>query len=224
MNPEARREAIRAIGSRLEQRDLDVYAKHGKDPAEPVLGGGAPDARICVFGRDPGKDEIKLGANFVGAAGKKLREGLHRRLRGDAAYDFDAGMRAGERVFWANTVPYKPIGNKPWPMAVVRALRPMVLDLLATEWRGDQILALGDVAFAWFGLDDPALAAAIEAHKLREDRFASSLPVRIGGRVVQVHPLPHPSPLNATWLPKFPGLLDGRLGAIGFSESGWRMP
>ena len=34
-------------------------------------------------------------------------------------------------------------------------------------------------------------------------------------RALRLRPLPHPSPLNATWAPAFPGLLDRALAAVG---------
>jgi uracil-DNA glycosylase len=215
-------ERLRELGATLAGRDLAVYEAAGKDPSEPVLGLGPREARVCLFGRDPGKDEIKVGVPFVGAAGKLLRKGLHQALFGRPATTFEERMAVQDYFFWANMVPFKPLGNKAWPVSIVRSFRPPILELLSQSWAGTDVLCLGDGAFKWFGLDDRAVRDAMDAHWARPDRYESHLEVDLGGRRVRLHPLPHPSPLNATWLPKFPGLLDARLRAVGISQDRWR--
>ena len=215
-------ERLRALGSGLEKRDLAVYEAAGKDPCEPVLGLGRRECRVAVFGRDPGRDEIKVGVPFVGAAGKLLRNGMFRALFGREAATAEDRMSVQDYFFWANMVPFKPLGNKAWAISTVRAFRPAVLELLTDAWDGTDVLCLGEGAFAWFGLDDRAVKDALAAHWEREDRYEAHVEVAIGSRTVRLHPLPHPSPLNAAWLPKFPALLDARLRAIGISKDRWR--
>ena len=154
-----------------------------------------------------------------------MRDGLHRALHGTDCPDFDASVAVGEAVFWANTVPYKPIGNKVWPVRTRRACRPYVADLLVHHWAGRDCIALGRVAFDWFGLDDRAVRERLKAFWTRDDRYAASIEVPLVApdgteKAVRVHPLPHPSPLNATWYTRFPGLLDDRLAALGVGRGG----
>jgi uracil-DNA glycosylase len=155
---------------------------------------------------------------FIGAGGQKVRHGLHRRLHGSDCPDFEASVVVGEAVFWANTVPYKPLGNKVWSVKTRRACQPFVADLLVHHFVGDHILTLGRVAFDWFGLSDRAVRQELAFHWRREDRFTSSIAVPVVAgettRTLTLHPLPHPSPLNATWYKRFPGLLDARLAAL----------
>ena len=44
--------------------------------------------------------------------------------------DLDTSIEVGRRVFWANTVPYKPIGNKAWSVRVKRRFVPYIRELL----------------------------------------------------------------------------------------------
>jgi uracil-DNA glycosylase len=223
MTPEQRHQALVELGRRLDGRDLEAYASFGKDPDEPVIGGGDPLARIAMVGRDPGRDEIRHGLPFVGAGGQKVRAGLHRALFGGPPPNFEASIEAGQYVFWANMVPYKPLGNKAWPPAVVRAFAGPMGDLLATGWQGTEVITLGDGAFKWFAhLGAPDTRALLDAHWASPDRFETSVAILLGGRAVRLHPLPHPSPLNATWTTRFPGLLDARLRALGLNKDHWR--
>lgn len=228
MTPEQRDAGLRALGHALEGRDLECYATFAKDPCAPILGAGDPSARICCFGRDPGRDEVRHGEPFVGAGGQKLRAALHRVLFGADPPDFDASLRAGRHVYWANMVPFKPLGNKAWPPRVLRAFRPYVADLLVHDWRGTDVICLGEGAFRWFGLDDRDDAARLAAHWARDDRFETSIAVTLrapdgAARGLTLHPLPHPSPLNATWTPHFPRLADARLRSLGLGPDSWRV-
>lgn len=227
MTPDDRRLGLRALGHDLAGRDLEVYAQHHRDPDEPILGEGPADARVALFGRDPGRDEVRMGIPFVGAGGQKLRAGLHRAVFGGDPLDADAAMKVQPFFFWANTVPYKPLGNKAWSTKIIRAFRPYIADLLLTAWSGTDVICLGQGSFDWFGLDAPkAVRQALDAHWEREDRYTSSVevPLTASGvtRTVRLHPLPHPSPLNATWLPRFPGLLDARMRDLRVTRESWR--
>lgn len=147
--------------------DLPAYAALGRDWRVPVFGLGPADAPLCVFGRDPGRTEVAHQLPFVGRGGQLLRAGLHRRRLGlnDEADEvpapsFDESVAAGASVFWLNTVPYKPVGNKTWPMAVKRRFQPLVAELLLHAWQGRTVIVLGREAFFWFGIDQPAQTIA----------------------------------------------------------------
>ena len=79
------------------------------------------------------------------------------------------------------------------------------------------LITLGREAFLWFGIgQSKAERARIEAFWQRPDRFESAIAVTLAApegpaRTFDIHPLPHPSPLNATWYKRFPGLLAQRL-------------
>ncbi len=219
--PAAQLDAFRAEAERTAGIDLAAYAAHGRDWRDPVLGLGPAGAPLCIFGRDPGRTEVERGLAFVGRGGQLVRAALHRRRFGaDApAPTFDESLAAGDGVFWLNTVPYKPVGNKAWSMAVKRRFQPLVADLLLGAWRGHDVIVLGREAFFWFGIGQaPATAAALEAFWGRDDRHAATLAIeyRHAGRArtLRLAPLPHPSPANAAWFGRFPGLLAARLQAL----------
>ena len=227
MTPEARREAFRALAAGLDRIDREVYDALGKDPLEPVMGEGDRRARVCMFGRDPGRHEVEHGQPFVGAGGQKIRQGLYAHLHGAPLPDFAASLEVGRYVFWANTVPYKPLGNKVWSAKVRRAFAPYVRDLLVHGWQGEHIIVLGRVAFDWFGHDKDT-AQRLKAHWASEACFETPVPVTLtapdgASRQVAVHVLPHPSPLNATWAPRFPGLLAACLDRVGLGADTWRI-
>jgi uracil-DNA glycosylase len=201
--------------------DVDAYDKVGRDPLEPLIGGGSEAAALGFFGRDPGKDEVQHLEPLIGAAGQLVRAGVHRALHGCDPPDFAASQGIARDVFFSNTVPYKPVGNKAWSMAVKRRFRPVIASYLVDRWTGEDLITLGNVAFHWFGLDAGRdEGRRLEAFFAREDRYEASLEVEIRSplsdraRTLTLHPLPHPSPLNATWYKRFPALLDARLSAL----------
>lgn len=209
-------ERIQAEASKGEMDvDVDVYAAAGKDPTWPILNGsGDPTARLAVFGRDPGRHEVIHGEPFIGAGGQLVRKALHEAAFQEPCPDLAGSIRAGQRIFWANTVPYKPTGNKAWSVKVKRRFVPFITEVLVHRWQGDQLITLGNVAFDWFRLADKTLGPTLKAFWAREDRYRASLTITLHGKDITVHPLPHPSPLNATWYPKFPGLLRARLDQL----------
>ncbi|MHC4952755.1 MAG: uracil-DNA glycosylase family protein [Planctomycetota bacterium] len=197
--------------------DLAAYEAAGLDPTEPVLlGSGSLAARIGVFGRDPGRTELELREPFIGKGGQLIRAGLHRARTGEEQCNLDASINAGRSVFWANTVPYKPLGNKAWSVAVKRRFLPLIRRFLVEHWRGTELLTCGNVAFDWFGLAVPDLRPRLREFWTRPDRYEASLAVELDGKRITLHPLPHPSPLNATWYPRFPGLLRARLETLDY--------
>ena len=60
------------------------------------------------------------------------------------------------------------------------------------------------------------LGPVIKDFWARDDRYEAVLEVELAGKRIRLHPLPHPSPLNATWYPRFPALLDARLASLGW--------
>ena len=195
--------------------DTSVYAAAGIGPTTPVLlGSGSLSARVGFFGRDPGRHEVLAQEPFVGAGGRLIRSGLHRLHHGSDCPDDAAALRVGRAYFWGNTVPFKPVGNKVWSVKIRRRFVPMITDLLVNHWQGDQLITLGSVSFDWFRLADPALRDPTRAFWKRADRYTASLTVTLAGKAITLHPLPHPSPLNATWYPRFPALIDARLRAL----------
>jgi len=219
--PADRLAAFRAEAGHTSGIDLPAYAADGRDWRDPIFGLGPPQAPLCIFGRDPGRTEVAHGQPFVGRGGQLVRAALHRQLHGAQAQapSFDEALAAGAQVFWLNTVPYKPVGNKAWPMAVKRRFQPLVAALLMDLWHGGTVLALGKEAFFWFGIgQDAAVQTALDAFWAREDRYTATLSIdyRHGGRsrILALAPLPHPSPANAVWFARFPGLLAARLAQL----------
>jgi uracil-DNA glycosylase len=164
-----------------------------------------------------------LGVNVVEresarALDHELRRQLRAALGGDAP-DEAAAIRVGRAVFWANTVPFKPIGNKAWSVPVQRRFAPAMARLVLDLWTGSDLITCGNAAFDWIGLVEPQLAPALAAFWARGDRYEASLALEVRGRALRLHPLPHPSPLNATWYRRFPGLLDARLQALGWPDA-----
>ena len=210
------REAFRKEARRGDMSvDTAVYEAYGLPTTEPVLlGSGRLTSRLGIFGRDPGRTEIEHREPFVGKGGQHIRNGLHRACHGGDCPSFEASVEIGKPVFWANTVPYKPLGNKAWSVGIKRRFLPIVEELLVHHWQGHDLITCGRVAFFWFGLADKSLKPALEKHWSRPDRFETSLEVQLGEKAFRLHPLPHPSPLNAVWYRHFPALIDQRLHCL----------
>jgi len=210
-------QGFRSLAADLEGVDLEVYKAYKRDPLDPVIGEGNPDSPLAFFGRDPGRDEVQYHMPFIGAGGQKVRTTLYSHLYKMEMPDFEASIQVGSHFFWANTCPYKPLGNKAWSMKVKKAFQPLVADLLVHLWHGKHIITLGREAFLWFAINqDKSVKQQLEAFWEREDRFETSTEVTLHAqdgsqRKVKLHPLPHPSPLNATWYKRFPDLLAARL-------------
>lgn len=215
--PDDQKLVLRELASELTGIDTAVYDSCGKDPLEPIVGLGDPDCRVGFFGRDPGRDEVEHGLPFIGAGGQKVRRALYRHLYGEEMPDFDASVEVGRHFFWINTVPYKPVNNKAWSMKVKRGFQPFVADLLVKSWHGSEVITLGREAFLWFAINQPKdVKERLEAFWARDDRFTESTQVSLTAcdgsqREFRLHPLPHPSPLNAVWYRHFPDLLERRL-------------
>lgn len=210
-------QAFRDLARLTDGIDAEAYQRYGKDPLEPIVGRGPSTARVGFFGRDPGRDEIQHGEPFIGAGGQHVRRALYQQLHGRPLPDFAASQAVGRDLFWANTVPYKPLGNKAWSTRVKQRFHPPMRQLLIGQWQGDRLITLGREAFLWFGIGQPkAVRERLEAFWGSETRFSESFAVTLATddgqqREIHLYPLPHPSPLNATWYARFPGLLQARL-------------
>lgn len=211
--------AMRTLARGLDQLDIAAYESCGRDPSEPIIGLGLANAPLCVMGRDPGREEVRLAQPFVGEAGQLLRAGLHGHLHPGEPYGFETGIAAGAGLFWMNTVPYKPLGNKAWSAVVRLAFQPLMARVLA-GWRGADVLTLGNEAFAWFELGQPkAVRETLRAFwSIGDERYARSVEVTLdlagAARTLRLHPLPHPSRANAVWCARFPALLRERLRVL----------
>jgi uracil-DNA glycosylase len=122
-------------------------------------------------------------------------------------------------MFWMNTVPYKPIGNKAWSVKVRARFQPAMARVLDT-WHGVDVVTLGNEAFAWFELGQAkTVRDALRAFWHQgEARYSSSVEVTLDlagrQRTLRLHPLPHPSPANAVWCARFPALWRARLAEL----------
>ena len=201
--------------------DADVYQRFHRDLFEPLLFGGNLESAWGFFGRDPGKDEIRLMEPLVGAAGTLVRNGAFRRFYSQDAQTADQRLQLSQRLLFSNAVPYKPFGNKSWSRTVKTAFQPVISSLLVDHWNGQELFTLGTEAFDWFKINQSA--AVVEDM----DRFWSgaeryegvlSIPLVSGlsghRKIIHLRPLPHPSPLNVTWYKKFPSLLASRLEKV----------
>jgi uracil-DNA glycosylase len=202
--------------------DQPVYERANRDPNRPILCAGDLAAPVCFFGRDLGKDEIAAGEPLIGAGGRLVRAGVHAAWYGEPPLKSDRTVASALRhALLTNTVPYKPPGNKAYAEAVKDRFRPFIAELLARQWQGARVVTLGNEAFHWFArfAADPG---DFDAFWARGDRYEAELAcdLRLGGestamvKRVILCPLPHPSPLNARWYSKFPGLLAQRLSAV----------
>ncbi len=199
--------------------DRAVYEQAGRDPLSPTLCAGNPQAWICSFGRDPGRDEVRWLQPQVGAAGQLVRRGVAEAFGMEIAPDDRRRDVVLDHLFLANTVPYKPLGNKAYPARVKERFRPITARLLLEFWQGGVVLTLGTEAFQWFA---PYGEGAALFWK-REDRYEADWTCTLRAdapdgpleRKITVCPLPHPSPLNQRWVALFPDLLTKRLAAHG---------
>jgi len=212
-------DAMRHTAAGIEGFKIDhaAYAAADLPPTTPVLlGSGSLDARVGVLGRDPGRNEIEEREPFIGRGGALVRQAMHRAVFGAEAPDAEARKAVGRRFFWANTVPFKPAGNKAWSVAVKRRFVPHVRTLLTERWAGTDLITFGNVAFDWIRLAWPEHKQAVRAFWAQEDRYEATFVLEMApGRVVDVRPLPHPSPLNATWYGRLPAMVDARLAECG---------
>lgn len=206
--------------ARREEFSIDAipYKKAGRDPRVPILYAGSLDSDLAFFARDLGWNEVIAGEPLIGEAGQRVRRALYKALFEKEPPTVDTHLtEAVNRALLTNTVPYKPVGNKAYSAGVKERFRPFIAELLTCFWHGDTIITMGTEAFLWF--KPYAEKGAVEAFWKRPDRFEASMPVTLEAecdgqtvrRQVTLAPLPHPSPLNQTYMALFPSLLEARL-------------
>lgn len=197
--------------------DSEIYALHDRDEADPILAAGNLAAPCCVFGRDLGKDEVRFAQPQIGQAGKLVRRGLLSAAGRTAAAEDPLLEAALPFALLANTVPFKPPGNKAYCTEVKERFRPHIARLLGDCWLGNRVITLGTEAFFWFSPYVPDGQA--RTFWEQEDRYEREMDCVLRWREgtierekpLRVAPLPHPSPLNRKWLGAFPELLEKRL-------------
>ena len=113
-------------------------------------------------------------------------------------------------------------------MNVSKRCQTWLRELQIHEWHGGVIKTLRREAILWFAIiEDKETKTRLEQFWERDDRFTTSVAIELEAdgtsRTLRLHPLPHPSPLNATWYKRFPDLLGNRLGQLKLSSDNWRM-
>lgn len=128
-------------------RDIDELAEaaHGckgcdlhLDATQTVFGGGSPDAEMMLVGEQPGDQEDKAGAPFVGPAGKLLdRALLEAGIDRDRVYVTNAVKHfkftlseRGKRRIHKTPGRTEVVACRPWLLAELDAVRPDVLVLM----------------------------------------------------------------------------------------------
>ncbi|MGC8668072.1 MAG: uracil-DNA glycosylase family protein [Chthonomonadales bacterium] len=195
----------------------NTYAAMGRDARQPILFAGSLAAHVCVLGRDLGSEEVLLGEPLVGPSGHRLRRALHICLFGSEPDPEDATIRRVlPHVLLANTVPYKPVGNRPFSRRVREAVRPVMEAFLRRVWQGHVVVTLGSEAFHWFEPYCPP--GVLRSFWARPDRFEALLECSLAsggmgrGKVkpIVLAPLPHPSPRNRKYFWEFEDLVARR--------------
>jgi uracil-DNA glycosylase len=203
--------------------DIPVYEAADLKPTYPILYAGNLKSKLCFFGRDLGRDEVKARQPLYGAAGTLVRQGFYWAIHGEKTADKKLLETVCERVLLTNTVPYKPPGNKAYSPEVKDRFRPFVERLLVLHWQGDQIITLGTEAFKW--LIPYGKKGELNQFFQRSDRYESEITIiievtddqgKLEKRKFNLMPLPHPSPLNQTYYAKFPQMLQKRLESFDF--------
>lgn len=119
-----------------------------------VMGDGKLSARLLLIGEAPGKDEVRLGKPFVGAAGKQL-----------TAFLEGAGLER-EQVYITNAIKYRLYRENPKTGRLVnrpakseeisknRVYLYQEIDILTPEW----IVTLGNVPLKALCPDAPPIS------------------------------------------------------------------
>ncbi len=203
--------------------DIPVYKYANLDPTYPVLYAGNLQSPLCFFGRDLGKDEVKARQPLIGAAGTLVRQGFYQAIHQRKANSPQELQTICDRVLLSNTVPYKPPGNKAYPVKVKQRFRPYIERLLVLHWHGNQIITLGTEAFKWYA--PYGKPGELDNFFRKSDRFSVKLNINLTAtdsdgktyqKLVSLLPLPHPSPLNQKYYAIFPQMLQTRLAQVEF--------
>src|SRR5690625_420308 len=67
---------FRTLARETEGIDVEVYHRFDRDPLTQIFGLGPATARIGLFGRDPGREEVRHGEPFIGTGGQLVRKTL----------------------------------------------------------------------------------------------------------------------------------------------------
>ena len=126
-----------------------------------VFGDGTGSEQVVLLGEAPGKDEVKEGRPFVGAAGKILNDLLMR-----------SGIRR-ENLYITNTVKYRlaRYGSRPGTFAN-RPVKSIEIDM-CSSWLSDELAYIKPKLLLTLG--NTALKGALKCVTFRED-----IPVNIG--------------------------------------------
>ena len=206
--------------------DTPVYRSANLEPTKPILYAGNLASPLCFFGRDLGKDEVIAQQPLIGASGTMVRKGFYYSIyKQKAPTRKDLDDTTIERVLLANTVPYKPPGNKAYLVKVKKRFRPFIEQLFVFHWQGNQIITLGTEAFKWFS----TYGAKGELNEFYSqpdsDRYKQTISVNLTAiddagmthtKAITLLPLPHPSPLNQKYYAAFPEMLQQRLAQVEF--------
>ena len=165
------------MSNRLEQfyqKYCEVFAGE-----QLVMGFGKEGARLVLIGEAPGKDEVRLGRPFVGAAGKQL-----------TAFLEGAGLER-DQVYITNAIKYRlckenpktgNLINRPAKNEEISKNRVYLyeeLDILTPEW----IVTLGNVPLKALCPDAPGIS---QVH-------GQETTVEILGKQYRHFPLYHPA-------------------------------
>lgn len=202
--------------------DTAVYKRAGRPPTQPILMAGNAEARLCMFARDLGHEEVLRGQPLIGAAGRRVRRAIFDRVAPNKEPDPPFYSEALNHVMLTNTVPYKPAGNKEYDRATKSRFRPFIEDLLVNVWSGHILVPMGEGAFKWFA-PYAERGAVLDFWDNREARFTATMEVTVvceqGGermaKDITLAPVPHPSP-RSPFMSEFPRLLAQRLDAYLF--------
>ena len=203
--------------------DIPVYKSANLDPTHPILYAGNLQSPLCFFGRDLGEQEVRARQPLIGASGTLVRQGFYQVIHGKKTSNPKELQTVCDRVLLANTVPYKPPGNKAYLVKVKKRFRPYIERLLVIHWQGNQIITLGTEAFKWYA--PYAEKGKLDSFFKQSDRYEAKFVVSVTAtdeagnkfsKSINLLPLPHPSPLNQKYYSAFPRMLQQRLTQVEF--------
>ena len=204
--------------------DIPVYKSANLEPTKPILYAGNLESPLCFFGRDLGKDEVMAQQPLIGASGTMVRKGFYYSIyQQKAPSRKDLDDTTIDRVLLANTVPYKPPGNKAYLVKVKKRFRPFLGQLFVFHWQGNQVITLGTEAFKWFATYGNK--GELDSFFKTSDRYEQTISVNLTAtddagmthtKAITLLPLPHPSPLNQKYYAAFPQMLQKRLSQVEF--------
>ncbi len=100
-----------------------------------VLCDGPIDSKIVVVARDLGREEIQKGVPLIGAAGLLFRF-------------VETGL--GCDSFLCNTVPFKPVGNKSFPLEIRHKFKIIIECIIRDIIKPKAVIVIGNEALETF--------------------------------------------------------------------------